>query len=405
MTKTSVPRFLAPLALIVALAGALQLVAAASAEAQDNYKTITRLGLTNRFDRPLRDAATVQKWVSAKAVQGRIGTVMDKAGLAALTPTVIDILSKADPAQLKDTVFEPGGTMVWMAFRRGGRTPDIVRNIKWGGKKGFEGWTFVIDDMVQTYTFVLPKICANIALVSSEPSREKARLDAERAEKERLERERLEKERAAEQARLDAERREKERLEQERLAAEQAEKERLEQERLAAEQAERERLEAERLAAEQKAKMDWFVGGFFGKERRTREIDESGHTSDVSQCSPLLGVTFGPEFKLAPQFKLAPTFGVAVNFEDSGNTSVFAEVQANYYTTTDMSTYFGAGFGVWDFNHTDWVVPTLSIQFGHQIWTNAKNDKLFFAGEGRFFLGDSLENNYQFWGGIRYVLR
>lgn len=152
---------------------------------------------------------------------------MDKAGLAPLTPTVIDILTKADPAQFKETVFEPGGTMVWMAFRRGGRTPEIVRNIKWGGKKGFDGWTFVIDDMVQTYTFVLPKTCANIALVSSEPSREKARLDAERAEKERLERERVEKEKAA-QAKLEAERREKERLEKERLEKERLEKERLE---------------------------------------------------------------------------------------------------------------------------------------------------------------------------------
>ncbi|MEW5981199.1 MAG: hypothetical protein AB1806_02380 [Acidobacteriota bacterium] len=407
MTKTSAPRVLATLALVVLLAGAMQLVAAATAEAQDNYKTLARLGSASRFDRPIRDAAALQKWASSKAVQGRLGTVMDKAGLAALTPTVIDILTKADPAQLKETVFEPGGTMVWMAFRRGGRTPDIVRNIRWGGKKGFDGWTFVIDDMVQTYTFVLPKICANIALVSAEPSREKARLDAERAEKERLERERIERERAAERARLEAERREKERLEKERLEKERLEKERLEKERLAAEQAERERLEAERLAAEQKAKIDFFIAPLFGKERRTRDVEESGHTIDRSLCSPLLGVMFGPEFKMSPNFKLAPTFGVAANFEKGSYSSVFAELQANYYPSTDMTSYVGAGIGVWDFSHNDWVAPTLSIQFGRQVWTNAKDDKLYFVGEGRLFLNkaDDIQNNYQFWGGLRFVLR
>jgi hypothetical protein len=385
----------ATLALIVAMACAMQLTAAATAEAQDNYKSLTRLGGANRFDQPLKDAAAVQKWVARKVVQTRLTTVMDKAGLAALTPTVIDIMTKADPTQFKTTTFEPGGTMVWMAFRRGGGRPDIVRNLRWDGKKGFEGFTFVIDDMVQTYTFVLPKTCANIALVSAEPSREKARLDAERAEKERLERERVAKEKAAEQARLDAERREKERLEKERL--------------------EKERLEKEKAAAAVPPpppppppppdKLDWFVGGYFGKERRVREEEIDGHTVEGALCSPLLGVTFGPEFKVSPQFKLAPTFGVAVNFEDTSYTSVFAEVQANYYTSTDMKTYFGAGFGVWDFTHTDWVAPTLSLQFGTQVWTNAKDDKLFFVGEGRMFLGDSLENNYQFWAGMRYVIK
>ncbi len=394
-------RFLTVLALTLALAGATATTAFAQA---DNYKNVPRLGGSNRFDPPLKNVAAVQKWVAKKRTQQGITTVMEKAGLAQLTPTVIDILTKADPAQLKSTEFQPGGTMVWMAFRRGGGRPDIVRNIRWSGKKPFKGYSFIIDDMVQTYTFILPEPCSNLALVSSEPSREKARLDAERAEKERLERERLEKERAAaEAARLEAERRERERLEKERLEKERLAKEQAEKERVIAENREKERIEAEQLAAEKKAKWDLFAAGLFGKERRTREVSDNVFES---LCAPLLGVKAGAEYKVNPNFKVGPAFGAAINFEEGSYSSIFAEVEANYFATSGK-TFLGAGFGVWDFNHTDYVVPSILVHAGQQIWTNAKEDKLFFVGEGRMFLGAErgIENNYQFFGGLRYVIR
>ena len=53
--RLAVPRIVAVLALIVALAGAMDLLAASTAQAQDNYKTLTRLGGGNRFDPPLKD--------------------------------------------------------------------------------------------------------------------------------------------------------------------------------------------------------------------------------------------------------------------------------------------------------------------------------------------------------------
>lgn len=404
-------RFFAVLALSVALAGTFELLSATSAYAQaaDNYKTVTRLGGGNRFDGSLKDAAAVQKWAARKRTQNGINTVFEKAGLPQLAPTVIEILTKADPNQLKETEFQAGNTMVWMAFRRGGGRAEIVRNIKWGGKKPFQGFTFVIDDMVQTYTFIVPKPCSNISLVSSEPSREKARLDAEKAERERLERERLEKEKAAaEAARLEAERREKERLEKERLEKERLERERLEKERIAAEDAEKARLEAERIAAEKKAKWDVFAAALFGKERRTRDLDPAPASGDpfFSLCSPLLGVKFGAEYKATPNFKIAPAAGVAFNFEDSSYTSVFAEVEANIFATSGR-TFVGAGIGVWDFTHSDDVAPSVLVHAGQQIWSNAKENKLFLVGEGRLFLnGDNgIENNYQFWGGLRFVIR
>ena len=412
ISRPAVPRVVAVLALVVALAGAMDLLAASTAQAQDNYKTLTRLGGGNRFDPPLKDAAAVQKWAAKKRTQTAIGQVLEKAGLSSLNATVIDILTKASPDQLKETEVQPGTTMVWMAFRRGGGRPDIVRNVKWGGKKPFAGFTFIIDDMNQTYTFVLPKPCSNLALVSSEPSREKARLDAEKAAAEKAAADKAAAEKAAaERARLEAERRERERAEAERLAREKAAAEKAAAERAAAEKAAAEKAEAERLAAEDDAKLDWFVSGLFGKERRTRPVDvtvgSTTTTVNESLCAPLLGVKFGPELKVSPNFKVNPAVGVALNFEDGGYSSLFAEAEFNYYSA-NLKNYIGASFGIWDFTHGDYVTPSIGVQFGSQVWTNAKEDKMYLVAEGRMFtrtFDAGIDNNYQFWAGIRYVIR
>jgi hypothetical protein len=411
-SRLAVPRIVAVLALIVALAGAMDLLAASTAQAQDNYKTLTRLGGGNRFDPPLKDRAAVQKWVAKKRTQTAIAQVLEKAGLSSLNATVIDILTKASPDQLKETDIQPGTTMVWMAFRRGGARPDIVRNVKWGGKKPFPGFTFIIDDLNQTYTFVLPKPCSNLSLVSSEPSREKARLDAEKAAADKAAAEKAAAEKAAaDRARLEAERRERERAEAERLAREKAAAEKAAAERAAAEKAAAEKAEAERLAAENDAKLDWFVSGLFGKERRTRPVEttvgSTTTTTNQSLCAPLLGVKFGPELKVSPNFKVNPAVGVALNFEDGGYSSMFAEAEFNYYSA-NLKNYVGASFGIWDFTHGDYVTPSIGLQFGSQVWTNAKEDKMYLVAEGRMFtrtFDAGLENNYQFWAGIRYVIR
>lgn len=408
---TRVPRFVAALALIVALAGAMDLLAANVAQAQDNYKTLTVLGGANRFDQPLKDAKSVQKWAATKRAQAGIKDVMDKAGLGALTPTVIEILTKADPAQLKETEFQPGSTMVWMAFRRGGGKADIVRNIKWGAKKPFPGFTFIIDDLNQTYTFIVPKPCSNLALVSSEPSREAARLAAEKAAKDKAEADRLAAEKAAaERARLEAERRERERLEAERLAKEKAAAEKAAAEKAAAEKAAADKAAADKLAAEQKAKYDVFFSPLFGKERKTRELDATGTTSgkiNSSLCAPIFGLKAGVEIKQSEKFKIVPAAGVAFNFEKGSYSAIFAEAEFNGYSANQKN-YFGASVGIWDLAHGNSVTPSIGVQFGSQIWENAKMDKLYFTAEARVFtrmFGQGLDNNYQFWGGIRYVIR
>ena len=405
-----VPRFVAVLALILALAGAMDLLAANAAQAQDNYKTATVLGGASRFDQPLKDAKSVQKWIATKRAQAGLTAVMEKAGLATLTPTVIEILTKADPAQLKDTDFQPGSTMVWMAFRRAGK-PDVVRNIKWGGKKSFAGFTFIIDDLNQTYTFILPKPCANLALVSSEPSREAARLAAEKAARDKAEADRLAADRAAaERARLEAERRERERLEAERLAKEKAAAAKAMADKTVADKAVADKSEADRLAAEKEAKNDLFFSPLFGKERKTRALDATAPatgTVNSSLCAPQFGIKAGVEMKMSDKFKVVPAAGVAFNFEKGSYSGMFAEAEFNGYSANQKN-YFGASVGVWDLFRGNSITPSIGVQFGSQIWENAKMDKLYFVAEGRIFtrtFGEGISSNYQFWGGVRYVIR
>ena len=122
-------------------------------------------------------------------------------------------------------------------------------------------------------------------------------------------------------------------------------------------------------------------------------------------CAPLIGVKGGVQFQVKPNFVIAPAVGVAFNLDTGGNTSLFADLEFNYMYSN--ASYIGAGIGVWDFNHSDTVAPSLLVHFGIPLTRPAGPPTLYFIGEGRLFMNkfDDIANNYQFWGGIRYVFK
>ncbi len=371
----------------------------------DTTRTATRLGGPRSMTRPLKDLPALKTWANRPRSQKDLATVMDKAGLTSVIPQVTKILSDADPAVMKEIQFPVGDTYNWMALRNGGRV-DIVRNIRWGGRKPIDAWEFIVDDMDKTYRFMVPRICGNLTLISAEPSREKARLDAEKAERDRIERERLERERA------EADRLAREKAEADRLAREKAEADRLAKEKAEAEAAAR--LEAERLAREKAAedarlaklareKVDFFVDGTFGKQRRLLELE--GVPTIQGYCDKLFGVKAGVDVRVGEgMWRIAPAVGVAFNLDDSDRTSIFAEVEANRWFEKG---FVGVGLGVWDFNHSDNVAPTFLFHFGREVYRAQNENKLLLIAEGRLFLNDldEADNAYQFWGGLRYVIR
>jgi hypothetical protein len=305
--------------------------------------------------------------------------------------------------------------MEWMASRSASTgQPHVMRNVTWSGKKPFDAFEIVIDNMIRTYTFWIPKACGNIAIGGNDPSREKARLDAEAAEKARLEAERKAREAAAEKARQDA--LAKQKAEADRLAAEKA--------AAAAAAAAAEKAAADKKAADDAAaraaaeadrlqKMSYVFAGYFGKERRTRE---NGNLKDVEAdqtlqtlCSPLFGFKGGVLFRpnKARTVEVGPMIGYAINTKTGSYSSLFAEVELNGRFNQNR-TYLGTGFGVWDLTHGDWVTPSILVNFGQQIWSGSATKRVFFTIEGRLFtrtFNEGMGNNYMYWAGIRYNFR
>ena len=57
---------------------------------------------------------------------------------------------------------------------------------------------------------------------------------------------------------------------------------------------------------------------------------------------------------------------------------------------------------MWHFNDGDAVAPFWLLHFGREV-----APKWYFVVEGRMFLDqlDDIDNNYQFWGGVRYIFK
>jgi hypothetical protein len=155
-----------------------------------------------------------------------------------------------------------------------------------------------------------------------------------------------------------------------------------------------------------------FVDGAFGKERRVRGVDANGDPDGTpivgagGFCAPLLGISAGYNFLLENDWSIAPRGGLAINFDDGGSSSLFAEVEVDKWLA-DNKSFVGTGIGWWDFNHSDSDEASWLIHFGRLIKENPNGSKLFFIGEGRLFLSelDDIDNNYQFWGGVRYYFK
>ncbi len=156
-------------------------------------------------------------------------------------------------------------------------------------------------------------------------------------------------------------------------------------------------------------KVDFFFEGDFGKERRVRlaeDVDRRAGRDVWRILPPLFGFKFGVDLKVSDSWRIAPGWRIAVNTKHSGNSSLFAEVEFNKWF--DRKGYFGFNVGVWDFTHSDLMAPTAGIQFGTRLWSAGPGgNELHFVGSGRLFLDqlDDIANNYQFWGGVRYIFR
>ncbi len=157
-------------------------------------------------------------------------------------------------------------------------------------------------------------------------------------------------------------------------------------------------------------KIDVFYEGDFGKERRVR-LNETSAADACRDVRRVLRAAVRVQVRRRSQGlgHLADRAGHAAlrsTRSTAGNSSLFAEVEFNKWS--ERKRYFGFNVGVWDFGHSHLVAPTAGIQFGTRLWSaGADGNELHFVGSGRLFLNklDDIANNYQFWGGVRYIFR
>jgi hypothetical protein len=162
------------------------------------------------------------------------------------------------------------------------------------------------------------------------------------------------------------------------------------------------------VVGRQESTRNFFMGGYFGKERRQRDTDISvgfpPQTIEVTEgyCAPLLGLKAGMGFRVSPKFEIAPAAGFALNFDEGDQSSLFVESEFNYLFSNGG--YAGLGIGWWDFNHGDTDTGSILYHFGVPVWASTTGNRVYLAGELRtFFEGfDEVGSNYQFWAGLRF---
>jgi hypothetical protein len=169
----------------VVLALALAPVAAAQGGGADTWHNARRLGGSMAFYKPpLKTAAGLKQMAAKKGVAEDIRAVLRESGIPETADAVIATLagatssvkggscSDATPADgiIVECNVQPGSTLLWMAYRpnarKGNRTPGRLEKVRWAGNKPFGAFLFRVTNDYKIYTFIVPKPCANMSLMS-----------------------------------------------------------------------------------------------------------------------------------------------------------------------------------------------------------------------------------------------
>ena len=159
---------------------------AARVQPVDGYRMARRLGGSTSFYKPtLTNAASLKRMAGSKGIEADIRKVLADSGIPDTADAVVKMLSgaattvaggscaDANPVEgsLVECDFMPGGTMEWMAYRpnirRGDRAPVALTKVQWGGRSPFKAFLFRVTSNDKVYTFLVPKPCGNLALVSA----------------------------------------------------------------------------------------------------------------------------------------------------------------------------------------------------------------------------------------------
>jgi hypothetical protein len=364
----------------VAMVGLLLVGAAAQAQpAPDRVRSIRQLGTASRMTPPVRDVAALRATFTRPATQRDVAAVLRIAGLSHLEAEVQRAIANGN---VREVTTAPGTTLLWMGFKRGGRTPAVLNQVRWDGPKPFPAFEFVVEDGKESFTFVIPQDCGNLSLASRAPIRTAAAVAPPPPPPPPP---------APAPAPL----------------APPPPPAAAPEPPVAAEVAQPPAPPPP--AVVERASWGPFVAGYFGKQRRQYGADDPAELGTAflpGFCDPLVGLKVGFEKQLgSSSWVVAPAVGVAYNTDESDRTSLFVDAELNYKFTNGA--YVGTGLGLWDFNHGDYMTPTGLVHFGVPLWRGAERNILYFVTEGRVFFdrASDIDSNYMFWGGLRFLFR
>ena len=404
------------------------LLTSASPVFAQQYENARRLGGPTSFYRPpLTDAASMKRMAERAGMPEDIRTVMRDAGIPEAADPFIAAISRGSSTRVAgncstapagDAVVdcqEPvGSTYEWMAYRpiiRGKRTPARKERVRWAGQRPFAAFLVRVEAGDKLYTFVVPKACGNISLVSvgTSPAAVAAAAQAARdqAAREQAAREQAARDQAArEQAVRDQAAREQAAREQ--AAREQAARDQAAREQAARDEAARNQAQASTAGAtapsSENPSTPFFADVLVGGERRNRPADLSeGKPTDYTQGSGFIGLKAGVAKKFESNWELGGAVGLGAMFLFKHDTTNqwpwFASLEVNHY----FGNWFaGTGFSIWDFTRSDLWTPSADVRFGIALGHHPKH-QIYFLGEGRWYLDHRthLDTHWQSWGGLR----
>src|SRR5262245_24583200 len=130
------------------------------ASAQTRETAVRTLGGPNRFSGPMHSADDLKAMINANRTP--VTSALGQAGLGDMSDRFLDTVNSG---YISDTTVSPGTHFDWMALKRAGR-PGVLRNVRWTGRDAFDAFQFSVEYNGYNYTFIVPKICGNFALLS-----------------------------------------------------------------------------------------------------------------------------------------------------------------------------------------------------------------------------------------------
>lgn len=367
-------------------------VRAAAPVAAGETHDVTRLGGTTRFYRgSLATAAGLRRMSTDPAMSASMRKLLADAGVPGVSDALLTALGRVEenyvgvacmearpePGTVVECDVRPGESLEWMVFRPAGGAPAVVRNVRWAGRQPFRAYLVRVADASTSYTFLVPKDCGNLSLLTTQPLAPAASV------------------------------------------AEVAAPPPPPPPAPAPVAAPPPALPPPPPPAEVRAETDqappppaprmvrFFADGLFGKERRVRPLDDDALVGtgegEFAQCTPLVGLKVGVARRFDNNWELAGAAGVALSVVQDDDKvrehALFVEAEANRWIGRG---FVGAGVGLWDLTRSDTLTPTAMVHVGLPVADQVRFP-IYFLLEGRLFLdnADDIDNNYQFWGGFR----